>query len=402
MATKSSSTFIDNTLTARYGGNTTHLGDISEYKRTRTGVSLPNYKDLIRKGVSATTAFTATSQESLINQPGEIHREYLVWSDPPSTQDWCGYLNGPIASSPSPYHQETARSIAAIKIRQKINSETSAFSGLTFLGELRESIHQIRHPAKAAFKLADKLSIKTSELRRRRMKRQISKREYADAIASSYLEFSFGLLPIVKDITDIASSALSRLEDKRIVRLTGSGIVSTADSVVSENGDFGLAMVNRHQDDEFVYRHRYEVGFQRTVEASNNALRNVIDLGSFEFSEIIPTAWELIPWSFFIDYFSNIGQCLQADLVSLADVVWSVSTATYEHTCLVHSFSLRDTQPHFATTTLTKSPLYANRYKLVNRDDANPGFPSVRFQLPGRTGQFINMAALAALAFPRK
>jgi hypothetical protein len=38
--------------------------------------------------------------------------------------------------------------------------------------------------------------------------------------------------------------------------------------------------------------------------------------------EFIPTVWELVPWSFFVDYFANIGDILECATLIRSDVSW--------------------------------------------------------------------------------
>ncbi|DAD52665.1 TPA_asm: maturation protein [ssRNA phage SRR7976299_2] len=398
MADKTRHKYLDDQKFALYNGTLTRVGAINDYLYTRIGSSLPHYEAIIKEGKSATTPLTVEVRDRLIDQ-GAITR---VWADGrEENQTWCGFSHSVPYSTPSSFKAETARSIAAVKVRGKIHDESSAYSGLQFLGELRETLHMIKHPAEAAFALTNKFARNASNLRQKRKVRKITKRDFSEAIAGSWLEFAFGLQPLVDDITAIAAAALPMQEDIRIVRLTGSGVDYGSSSESQENGDFGLANISRIREAVSTYKHKYVVGFRREVQASNNSLRQVYDQGAFKFSEIIPTAWELLPWSFFIDYFSNIGDCINADLVSLENVVWSSSSAVFTYDELHHSFAIRDAFPYLGTTTFSEQPLYSSRYTRVTRTGDMPDFPSLRFQLPGATKQFLNIAALAALVFPK-
>jgi hypothetical protein len=53
--------------------------------------------------------------------------------------------------------------------------------------------------------------------------------------------------------------------------------------------------------------------------------------------EFIPAAWELMPWSFLIDYFSNIGDILEQTFVSLENMRWINKTVVDESLTEIHS-----------------------------------------------------------------
>jgi hypothetical protein len=45
-------------------------------------------------------------------------------------------------------------------------------------------------------------------------------------------------------------------------------------------------------------------------------------LFGFTPSEFVPTAWELMPWSFLVDYFTNIGDILTSSVTDTSSVRW--------------------------------------------------------------------------------
>lgn len=401
MTTKQKDVFLDDSVfSIDMDGNKTRRNvDPMNYFHRRTGVGVANWKSKIKEGISATSAFTAERHERLVSQ-GSMR--YTFSNGRETFQTYCGHICSPNPGHYSGSMSEEARSIAAIKVRMKIDAESSSFSGPTFLGELRESIHQMRHPAEAAFNLTVAHVKHCDLLRGKFRKRKITKKEYADAIAGSWLEFSFGLAPLMSDISKIASASLTVFEDKRLVRLTGSGVVSDSVSSRGVGGDGVFSTVSRYRNEVTTYTTKYTVGYQRNVQGATDSLRNVVNAGNFELSELIPTAWELIPWSFFIDYFSNIGKCISADLVSMANVVWHSRVERYQFDVLIHSFCIESNAlAYLGTGTFSETPIYATRYTYVNRTDVLPDFPTIQFRLPGRAGQFLNIAALATLVFKK-
>jgi len=295
-----------------------------------------------------------------------------------------------------------AQNKAAIGIRKKIQGMQNQFSGSTFLGELSETIHMIRNPALALRELTG--TFLESNLKRRLKKKP---KKVDVALAESWLEFSFGVKPLINDIATIAEAALQTFDDDRILRLSYTGHAETASSSVTSNGAGpGFSGVcNYSRDDSTKVSYRYLIGYRHKATGCDDALLNVINASRiFDPSTLIPTAWELLPWSFFIDYFSNIGDCISTSLVSTQDVVWVNRTMRQQKDIHVHSGNAKWDSIAVGNQVLTEfvPPSYIARCEIVQRSAGDIPFGTVSFALPGKSSQFLNLAALARLQFPDK
>jgi hypothetical protein len=114
--------------------------------------------------------------------------------------------------------------------------------------------------------------------------------------------------------------------------------------------------------------------------------------------DFVPTVWELIPYSFVADYFTNIGDIISAFSYGNMNLRWSTRTQVVKAIAVNNSASprLNDTNPiniiefgiDDGSSTITR--------RIVDRKNYNGGFvPSLRFEIPGAdSSKWINLAAL--------
>jgi hypothetical protein len=133
------------------------------------------------------------------------------------------------------------------------------------------------------------------------------------AIANSYLEATFGWQPLIHDCKDIAE-AIGRLcyESDR-VRFTAIGSSEGQASRESGTVTFGSLTANftNYLGCEVLVIYK---GFLRgpKYEAGSPPAERIVSMAGFDLRSFVPTVWELIPYSFLVDYFTNIGDVLQA------------------------------------------------------------------------------------------
>jgi hypothetical protein len=133
-------------------------------------------------------------------------------------------------------------------------------------------------------------------------------------------------------------------------------------------------------------------------------------LFGFTPSEFVPTAWELLPYSFLVDYFTNIGDILSSSVTSTARLAWSNRTIRSLRVTLVTpvidmintdnanaGWSRINDNSSGGACTCTKST--------ISRTVGGLELPSLQFNLELGLGQGLNLAALIASAnglFPQK
>lgn len=364
---------------------------------SRIGVDNPMFQSLINAGSGATNSMSVTVTE-LNYTPGR-----LLYTYNPVNSVNFGKISYHTASGvgiqlPTAVWQSDVSSDAlnkaAIGIRKKIKEVDQKFSGPTFLGELSQTIALIKSPASA---LRGHTGLFLDRMARQKAKQ--NKRQFSKTLADSWLEYSFGVAPLIKDITSIAEAAQNMVVEPHLKRESFTGFAEKATSDLRSGvTPFGL---NTYYSRDVIDRCKaiYTVGVRPEVLRANNALEAVIAQGGFNLNEVLPTAWELLPWSFLIDYFSNIGDVISAATTSMTNVRWVQLTTIEETLFRVHSGNIEPNPAAGHKFIGGTFPLYTATQRRIVRSTAAIPIPGIRFELPGRPAQFLNMAALAIMRF---
>lgn len=135
------------------------------------------------------------------------------------------------------------------------------------------------------------------------------------AAGGKWLEFSFGWIPLVQTVYDAFAVTAGPIPPKRVI------VSSRWESVYNEYPilvapSWGHS-ANVHQ---FV-----KIGYDVTVDNPNTWL-----LGSLGLLNPGEWIWEAIPYSFFVDYFTNIGDLIH-NLSAFAGLSFSNGFTTYYH-----------------------------------------------------------------------
>jgi hypothetical protein len=163
---------------------------------------------------------------------------------------------------------------------------------------------------------------------------QGTKRQRVRAIANTYLEATYGWQPLIGDCKDIAREIGRLAHEQPRNRLKAVGGAEKQISAASGGYTSGF-LAFKYRDILEARVAVYLRGFLQGAanEAANLPAQRLISMSGFDLRSFIPTVWELVPYSFLVDYFTNIGDCLYALSCDTACVgqLWKteVSTTTY-------------------------------------------------------------------------
>lgn len=182
----------------------------------------------------------------------------------------------------------------------------------------------MKHPAGAlvdGFKNFEKTARTIVRENSRRKRGQQTAAEIHSLLGSLWLEWQFGWAPLISDI-DQAAAALADLiqpmSRSGIIRVSGNGSeslsnVSEGFSPAQVGGyalDFPGVRLNTTVEVREEIRVQYTGGVRMTANdgSTDFAMRSL----GLELEGFAPTLYELTPWSFLLDYFSNIGDVINS------------------------------------------------------------------------------------------
>lgn len=373
-----------------YNGVVLPYATISTQVHSRVGHDDPMWQSKIKAGQGATNLLTAYRNTSTY-----VKSEASMIAKTGTNKGKTQYTSTghPFPSTPTVVDSTLvakASDEATTRLLKKIQQEAHKFSGTTFLGELRDTARMLKSPAES---LADKLNQHVKNLSQRKPK--VKSKDWHKVIADTWLEGVFGWAPLLGDIASIAEASLEKFEKPRIKRLSGFGErEASVHSVLRyTTGYAGVTYVVDKED--------YEsgtvivtAGYRTDVDRSNTGLERVIaSSGIGTWRDAVPAAWELLPWSFLVDYFSNIGDAINVACVSTANVAWSNRTQIVDRKRILKGIT-HEIDSALYSTVMNVPGRSSSRYRTVNRDAASIALPRLRFELPKSNIKLANVAAL--------
>lgn len=364
--------------------------------KIRTLNSDPLYKSKIASGANATLPYTSSIRTSVykggittgvgINPAVSACKAY-------NTYNGINPFQPPEITNISTTNE--AINSAAIGLLKKINKHQEMVSGLTIVGELRETVKMLRQPA-TALRLKTGLFCKDLRVKRSQVENW-KQNDWKKLVADSWLEFTFGVKPLMNDIQGIAD-ALVEFRDENIVPLRFTTTAKRSSQSARSSGIIGNAVMSYNiiTSDETTVK--WIAGIKDKALYDKPAYERLQALAGLDINHVVPAAWELVPFSFLVDYFTNIGDVISGAFVSTRDIVWTsrtvVNTSSWEYV----NFRLSNTDPNWARFTMEKPPYQLATSRYIDRRAAMPSVSvsSVRLELPGFSLKWLNMAALAA------
>lgn len=385
------------------------LAAVMTCQRRRTGSSVPHHKQKIAAGQNACSNLSATwdtldyvrvpMTRVRAAGPGGLWGECMSAGDVAiKSTIHTAQFRGPTVST------TFADNLARASFYKQLSALRTKVQGLTFLGELKETVGMLKSPLKGINRrMFDYYgNCKKLDLRRKGSRRDLS---------SLWLEVAFGWKPLLNDIHDIITAyrQLTNPVHQDRVRGFGKKEYDNTSILFSEAGGQSAFFAQRlvqngcwwyttdgRLKEEHVVRYTGAVRPQvRATQWDNWALFG------FEPEQFVPTAWELLPWSFLIDYFTNIGDILSASVTSTANVVY-VNRTVVTKVSVYRAFKM----DHVKSATSFGGGWYpvwwdsrecwsrSTRKTVTRTASTGISMPSFQFSLDLNDGQLANIAAL--------
>lgn len=224
----------------------------------------------------------------------EWHTYRHSWNGIFPSTDWCSWNNLPDVPT---FDEQTLIDQAVTKAWAKI--DTSEVQSLVMIGESEKTIRSLVSIFTRFVKVVK--AAKRGEVRY--LKRQISKEE----LSERYMELRYALRPLMYDVKGV-TAALQTEASSKPLRATFRGIETYSDS----DEDTVVTPVNYHNwvgdwDYEIVKDTVAEVDFQVRAGVLTE-IANLNKLHVWGMLQPVEAVWELVPFSFIIDWFFNVGK----------------------------------------------------------------------------------------------
>jgi hypothetical protein len=320
---------------------------------------------------------------------------YDYWGD---TEDWGIPLYAHVGI---PADVATA---ADIQARERFLADyrqaRTAFMSGVFLGELAETVRMIKSPASA---LREGV-VRYHRDVKKRLRRVRALPQYRKIVGETWLEYAFGWRPFIRDVADACRIA-SASPDSYRQTINASKTIEWNDIQKTVTRNPGSTINLPFWKEFYQQQTKVKVRYKGAVDARIKPPSFPEQLG-LSWSNVLPTAWELIPYSFLVDYFSNVGKVIEG--ISTGTILLAWGCRTYRATRIMQMQSSVDLGACQAAVghQFVRARVYgAGETGQSRHIDRSPvfavslGLRDLRLQVPGAGLKWLNIAALANLRF---
>jgi hypothetical protein len=366
-------------------------------------ISYRNWRSIISSGNNATT-YAAGHLMAYRWSPTDLWQlkspKNPLFNPETETRRWGDIfrLQGTFATPPvCQASVEEADNAARMSYFNRCYSVESRFQGGTFAGELRETLRMIRNPAAALRQGVSRyLDSVVKRSRRARTKRDVLK-----AVSGTWLEYQYGWRPLFSDI-DEGIRALAQLNRQRnpFEMVVATGEAKAFSQVAGFNaGTISAVGVRRR----FVRKDTATVTYRGNVFCANSA-PNASYLLGLRPRDFLPTVWNLIPYSFLVDYFTNIGGVISAASYASSRTAWTSKTVRLQCSVYPEGVCRMDGPSNDGLYTYQRGGSVGSAELSWTEFERIPSvsvdIPSLEFRIPGVGSlKWANIAALGAQFF---
>lgn len=350
------------------------------------GVDLPNFKQIIASGGSATTDLDAIRYSFKFYSP-----KISVYSNN-SFQGWDTNLYGiltdidyvPFEVGTSDRLRVEAESLS--KAVSYIRNRQTPFASQVFLAESAEILRFLKNPLKEALALTQSFS----KLIRKRSSK--NSKDALRALADNWIQYRFAVLPLISDINAIIAIYNDSIKQVERQRFYSETKVTNSSTINQGTGNF---FVDRTSIVTHTYQSIIHVGviFDKLEKHANlvDYLKNSLT----DISNVALTAVEVTPWSFLVDYFVNVSDVVSA--ATLANV-----SAPYIAHSTISTIDIYNSATNIrmypgnivVAGTLPTEAFFKGQKRVVRRRSLSSLTPPLTFELPSTGVKYANITAL--------
>jgi len=317
--------------------------------QTVSGQKLPGWKDKVRAGLDATTPLTAELRSV---EPGLVSGVVnFVVSGTPYSATFRGPSTIGIFDTSLPLNDDPDQ-LARIKLWRKLRGHYESMAGGPFLGELGKTLRDIRRPAKAVSDAVEGM-LRSKQLRdlaaaqiragyrpdrwngREKLPRSLERKlkDISHRSADLWLTNSFSLRPTLADLDGSMKALASLVETPRSITIVavgkadGSSCYTVDRSIGGDGIDKPFCWLASVEDrvESAVY-YRAHIIARATFDGPLDKAISLTQQFGLTPGDILTTGYELMPWSFLLDYFNTMGDVVNAQALSTPGLTWMNKT----------------------------------------------------------------------------
>lgn len=279
---------------------------------------------------------------------------------------------------------------------QQAKALHTSFQGGVFLGELVETIHMVKNPAMALRHGIDRYYWDT-----KRYTKGVPMKHVQKILSGLWLEYQYGWKPLAADLEDAAKTIAHASRSFGVSRHFG-GHGSFESSAITF-GSYTIPTTGLQWRFERRTVSSGTISYNGQMKVSPGRTGPMRDSWGVSTRDFLPTVWELIPYSFLADYFTNVGEIIDGFSYCLGNLVYLSKSTKKRSRCSTAGISMvaginSDTISHSESL----DPSFQQR-TTFNRNmvDSSSLIPSFTVKLPGSSTRFLNIAALGNIKFSK-
>lgn len=395
----------NNSFGSQFGSNDVYYPSPSVVENTNSHATQKGWKGLIAAKADATLDYTRTSYNvKAIPGSGKMSARYLPFNSTDNhsvsgsilrTSEW------PSLGPNDDFLKLDAE--VATSFLSKVYKAQTTFQGGVFLGELREVVNLVKHPLSGVTKELKKYVHRISKMKRGKGKASLH--SVNRAVSGAYLEAMFAVRPLLSDVDDAAHAAANYLNYRSPVKhvfARGDRNWNIGESSHYSSLDlFG----SWFQNYRLIRKATCSVTYSGAVAIPIGYKGDLADVG-LGFRNFVPTIYQLLPYSFLLDYFSNVGSVIEGFCAGQANCIYVVRSVKSTGTITALAESVVNNLKASPAWDVTNETLDAGTLELEkfvftrNKIAAGSLRPSVSWGHPGLFSlKSLNIGALFAQAF---